>query len=146
MRTFCFHALLMLSTFTVNAETWPVQFSWDFTQPVPPNVEFELRVQPNEACDFKPASTTRNLVVTSQCDYDTLKQGSVVVVRDSRTGAEIEQIKAYQIRLDTRLMPALRECRMGGKCPGPSAMRDVLRENGERAVSRDRVEPRAITP
>jgi hypothetical protein len=63
-----------------------------------------------------------------------------------RAGAEIGRIPAAQTRLDPRLLPALRTCRMGGDCPGNEAMRQMLREDGQRAGERDRVEARVIEP
>jgi hypothetical protein len=128
------------------ADEWPVVFSWSYPQPVPEHVRFELRAQPCPTCDFETAETTRMLAVSRSYDYDALQTGSHVVVRDIRTGAEIGRLPALQTRLDPRLLPALRECRMGGECPGSTAMRKMLRPDGQRAMPRDRVAPRVIEP
>jgi hypothetical protein len=139
----CMAGLLWMSK--AMAEEWPVVFSWSYPQPVPEHVRFELRVQPCSTCDLEAVETTRMLAVSRSYDYDAL-QGSHVVVLDIRSGAEIGRLPALQTRLDARLLPALRECRMGGDCPGSTAMREMLREDGERAMPRDRVEPRVIEP
>lgn len=128
------------------AEEWPVSFSWSYTQPVPEHVAFELYVRTCSTCDFEAAETTRRLAVSRSYDYDALQPGSYVAVLDIRTGEEIERIPALQTRLDARLLPALRACRMGGDCPGAGAMQRLLREDGKRAVPRDRVAPRVIEP
>lgn len=127
------------------AEEWPVQFSWQYPQPVPEHVRFELRLQPCDTCDFVSVDATRSLSVTRSYDYDALQCGSHVIVRD-RAGAEIGRIPAAQTRIDARILPAMRECRMGGECPGPSAMRAMLRPDGERAGERDRVDAGVIEP
>ena len=128
------------------AEEWPVTFSWSYPQPVPEHVVFELHVKPCPTCDFEPVETTRALAISRSYNYDALQAESHVVVLDARTGEPIEQIPALQGRIDSRLLPALRACRMGGDCPGSGAMQRLLRQDRERAVPGDSVEPGVIEP
>ena len=128
------------------AAEWPVQYSWLYPQPVPEHVRFALFVRPCDSCPHEAAEQTRALAVTQSHDYARLQHDAYVVVRDTRSGAEIARLTVAQTRLDARLLPALRECRVGGPCPGPSAMRDVLRQDRERAGEsvRPRAEPRVM--
>ena len=144
MIVLCMAGLLWMSK--AMAEEWPVSFSWSYPQPVPEHVVFELHVKPCSTCDFEAVETTRMLAVSRSYDYDALQTGSYVVVLDIRSGEEIGRLPALQGRIDSRLLPALRECRMGGDCPGSGTMQRLLREDRERAVPRDRVAPRVITP
>lgn len=132
----CCGTLGLLWVSRAMADEWPVMFSWSYPQPVPEHVRFELRVQPCHTCDLETAGTTGALALTRSYDPDALQCGSFVIVRDSRSGSEIGRLPAVQLRIDQRLMPALRACRLGGDCPGPSAMREMLRDHRERVMPR----------
>jgi hypothetical protein len=133
----------VLAVGIARAETFPVMFSWSYPQPVPAHVIFELFVRPCATCNFEAIERTRSLAVSQSHDYTQLQPDSFVVVRDQRSGQELERLSAVQGRIDARLLPALRACRMGNPCPGAGAMQRMLRTDGERDRE-GRANPRII--
>jgi hypothetical protein len=123
---------------------WPVMFSWNYRQPVPEHVEFELVVRPCAECPLTKIASVGNLAHVASFDYAKLQQGAFVIVRNVDNGAEIERLPVTQGRIPDGLMPQVRQCRMGGACPGAGALQRMLRADGERAVQGGGLEPGGI--